>query len=316
MPYADPDAAARWSAFQALRRLQRTHGSVLEWGLLDQGFVHAGQRLRFANRARGIFRPKEMRGGALSIKTTVPRRGRTARYDDVASDAGHFVYRFQGEDPGSRDNRLLAHCYAHQLPLIYLYGLAPGRYLPVWPVYVIDLDVGGLSALVTSDDPLTIGATSTAGVSESVYAGGERLRREYQTVQAKRRLHQQAFRLRVLEAYGERCAVCGLPCPELLEAAHIIPDRDVRGVPEVPNGMSLCRLHHGAFDRDLLGVRPDHRLELSDRIDGLRDGPTWEHAIRSLDGARLRVLPRAPALRPRREYLEERYEQFRASRAR
>ena len=73
-------------------------------------------------------------------------------------------------------------------------------------------------------------------------------RRRYATSQVRHRLHQQGFRERVLAAYREQCAMCRLRHPELLEAAHIIPDTEPGGDPIVPNGLSLCRLHHGAFD--------------------------------------------------------------------
>jgi putative restriction endonuclease len=59
------------------------------------------------------------------------------------------------------------------------------------------------------------------------------------TVQA--RLQQQSFRERVLAAYGNQCALCRLRRRELLEASHIIPDSDPRGVPEIRNGWRRAR---------------------------------------------------------------------------
>jgi putative restriction endonuclease len=44
---------------------------------------------------------------------------------------------------------------------------------------------------------------------------------------------------------------------ELLEAAHILPDSDPRGEPIVSNSVALCTLHRAAFDRYVLGIRPD-----------------------------------------------------------
>jgi len=67
----------------------------------------------------------------------------------------------------------------------------------------------------------------------------------------------------VLGAYDTRCAISNLPVPELLQAAHIIPDRDERGRPEVPNGLCLSTLHHTAYDRNLLGIDPTSRKEES-----------------------------------------------------
>src|SRR5207249_358465 len=84
---------------------------------------------------------------------------------------------------------------------------------------------------------------------------------------------------------------------ELLDAAHILPDGHPRGEPVVPNGLALCKLHHAAFDRHVLGVRPDLTVEL--RPDVLRepDGPMLKCGLQGFQDARL-LLPRDPALRP------------------
>jgi putative restriction endonuclease len=59
----------------------------------------------------------------------------------------------------------------------------------------------------------------------------------------------------------------------LLGAAHIIPDSDPEGHPEVSNGLSLCKIHRAAFDRGIIGIRPDYAIEV--REDALKevDGP-------------------------------------------
>jgi len=46
-------------------------------------------------------------------------------------------------------------------------------------------------------------------------------------------------------------------------AALILPDRHPRGVPEVFNGLSLCKLDHAAFDSNFIGIRPDRVVEVS-----------------------------------------------------
>src|SRR3546814_15962955 len=55
-----------------------------------------------------------------------------------------------------------------------------------------------------------------------------------------------------------RCAMCGggATAPDgrsEIEAAHVIP-RGMAGADDVRNGLSLCRLHHWAFDNMLLGI--------------------------------------------------------------
>jgi putative restriction endonuclease len=305
--HQDPDWPIRIAAINALQRLVQQYGEVLPWELIDAGFSYQGETLHFANRARGIFWPRQMRETALSIKTTVPRQGREARYDDLHSDEG-FLYKFQGTDVEGRDNRRLVRAMELDAPLIYFYGIEPGAYRPIWPVYISEVDPAALSFTVVSDAP-------DAQVKEpGRYAADPKLlslERRYATVQVKKRLHQVAFRRQVLRAYEERCAVCRFPRTELLDAAHILPDRDVRGRPEVPNGLSLCKLHHGAFDADLLGIRPDGIIEISRQLLDAQDGPTLEHGLKGFAGKRLGMLPEALELRPRGDYLEERYERFR-----
>lgn len=303
---SDIDWSLRLTAFRALEGLVHRHGSALPWELIAKGFTHQGVPVLFANRARGIFRPKEMRGpAALSIKSTTPREGRERRYEDLETDDG-FTYRFQGEDPNSWDNRQLHAAHEHGLPLIYFFGIAPGVYRPIWPVFIAEFDPFGLSCKVVADQPEQLREPGSFVADGKVVA----IERRYSTVEVKKRLHQEAFRYHVLDAYAERCAICRFPRKELLEAAHILPDRDRRGVAEVPNGLALCKLHHGAFDADLLGIRPDGVIEIAPALMKEQDGPTLEHGIKGFHGKQLH-LPQRLEARPGSQYLEERYDRFR-----
>jgi putative restriction endonuclease len=190
------------------------------------------------------------------------------------------------------------------IPLIYFYGVAPGMYRPLWPVYISNVNLEERSFHVMVSEPETVKQHSVADPKLLTWE------RRYTTVQAKKRLHQAAFRQHVLSAYEHRCAVCAFPRTELLDGAHILPDRDERGHAEVPNGLALCRLHHGAFDTNLMGFRPDGVIELAPSLLATRDGPTLEHALKGFVGKTLQ-LPRAKELQPKKLYLEERYERFR-----
>ena len=117
------------------------------------------------------------------------------------------------------------------------------------------------------------------------------------------------FRERVLLAYRNQCALCRLRHSELLDAAHIVPDAEPEGEPVVRNGIALCRLHHAAFDRFFLAVRPDRIIEVRHDILKESDGPTLQHAIQGLHGQSI-VLPRRLAEQPAIELLSERYERF------
>jgi len=194
-----------------------------------------------------------------------------------------------------------------KVPLVYLYGVAAGWYVAEWPVFVVGGDSGRLAFQVAVGDQQAIlsGPIDLASLELETDAA-----RRYATRTALVRLHQQSFRIKVLRAYREQCAICRLRHGELLDAAHILPDGHPRGAPIVPNGLALCTLHHAAFDRHVLGVRPDLKVEI--RLDVLEeeDGPMLEHGLQGFHGGVVDV-PRAASLRPRREFLEERYELFR-----
>lgn len=101
----------------------------------------------------------------------------------------------------------------------------------------------------------------------------------------------------------------GLPEPLLLDAAHIIADGDEKmGQPVVPNGIPLSKIHHAAFDSHLIGIDPDFRLHVSERLMCQNDGPMLE-ALKRLQGGALHLPPRERD-RPDRDRLALRFEQF------
>jgi putative restriction endonuclease len=133
---------------------------------------------------------------------------------------------------------------------------------------------GSLSFTVAVDShELAIGI-----IADGASLAGEG-RRQYVTQLTQRRLHQEGFRLRVLKAYRDCCAVCHLRHQELLDAAHILPDGHPKGEPIVPNGLALCKLHHAAFDRHFLGIRPDLVIEVRRDIMVEADGPMLRHGL-------------------------------------
>jgi putative restriction endonuclease len=119
----DRDEQTRAAAFQRVGALSGKFAGAIPWSELGAGFVVAGEQILFSGRAHGIFRPRQIRRGVLSIKTTVPRQGRQRKYEDIASDQGFFLYRFQGEDANNADNRALRESWEDQSPLIYFMAL-------------------------------------------------------------------------------------------------------------------------------------------------------------------------------------------------
>jgi putative restriction endonuclease len=138
----------------------------------------------------------------------------------------------------------------------------------------------------------------------------EEIRREYVTATVRRRLHQQAFREQVLDAYREQCSLCRLRHRELLDAAHIVADADDEGDPVVSNGLALCKLHHAAFDNFFLTVRPDYTIEVRRSILEESDGPMLLVGLKQMHDQPIQ-LPRSRPDWPDPIRLERRYERFR-----
>jgi putative restriction endonuclease len=305
----DYDWELRLAAFAALRQLKDRGGGIVTSEALDQGFQFQGERIAFRNPQMGIWRPQQLSrnsGAALTVVTVKPRRGQQARYDDqVASDEDYFVYRYQGDDPNLWTNKSVRRAYELQRPLIYLYGIAPGKYDPLFPCYVTADFPSELTFHLSPD------LESLRPIVEPLTSQIE-VQRRYAMRAAKVRLHQHRFRELVVDAYGSQCTICRLRHRELLDASHIIADRDERGLAEIPNGLAFCKIHHGAFDANILGIDP--RLIVHIRTDVLeeRDGPMLKHGLQDMHGLEI-VVPQSPALRPRTEYLEERFEAFRAA---
>ena len=77
------------------------------------------------------------------------------------------------------------------------------------------------------------------------------------------------------------------------------------------NGLSLCSIHHRAFDQNLVGVSADYEVHVSKRLLDDEDGPMLE-LLKQFHSQSI-VLPARAAWRPDRERLAERFERFGAS---
>ncbi|MBN1356914.1 HNH endonuclease [bacterium] len=194
-----------------------------------------------------------------------------------------------------------------QLPLVYFHGIIPGKYLAVWPVYVVGDDPISLVFRIAVDDASFI----EDGSEKSLVDDSVALRRAYVTSTIRTRLHQRSFRERVIAAYRSQCSLCKLRHTELLDAAHIIPDRYPESQPSISNGISLCKLHHAAFDSFIIGVSPDFKIHVRRDVLLESDGPMLRYGLQKLDGERL-VLPAAKQNWPDRGALEWRFDKFRS----
>jgi putative restriction endonuclease len=304
----DPDADIRIAAFSRLHTLAILYGGALPWAALSDGFVARGRRFRFASAAEGIFRPVGMKS-LLSLKTVVPKpKGRIWYHDQSAPHFGTatdvFWYAFRGANPDNTRNQWLRDAMEQQLPLIYFCGVAPGSYEPLAPAFVVEWNPEKLSCgLSFSTEPATTGYWSAPGAPERRYA--------LRTIQ--QRLHQSVFRARVLDAYGHRCALSHLPETRLIDAAHIMPDRDEHlGQPDISNGICMSKIHHAAYDAGLIGIDGDLRIHVSEHLLTMHDGPMLEHGLKALRGKLIRV-PDDPRAAPDRDRLSARFGLFRAA---
>jgi len=292
----------RLAAFRFLEAQTLLHGDVLPWSVLTGGFRYDGEVVTLIGQT-GIWKPA-MLDLPISLATAPPAPGRPVPYDDEVRSDGLLVYRYRGDSPSLGDNVRLREAFNQHRPLIYFHGVSKGLYRPFWPALIMEDHPEQLHVAVDID----AGVLGARDLSDSVI--GSPIEKLYARRLTLQRLHQDAFRERVLRAYRRRCGVCSLRHVELLDAAHILPDIDPRSQPVVENGLSLCKIHHAAFDRQILGVRPDHVIEIRADILEEVDGPMLRHGLQDNHGQHLQV-PRKPEERPNPEFLEERYELFR-----
>lgn len=303
--YGDDPAqqAIRAAAFAFLKQQMPLHGGeTLPRALLARGFEYQGRRVPLMG-PQGIFKPAVL-DLPLSITTAPAIPGRAQPYEDGMDAEGNFLYRYRGIDPAHPDNRGLRLAMARRVAVIYFVGAAPGYYVPLWPVYVVGDDPATLTFRISSES-----ATDALGPAVGNPMAVAEDRRRYLVSAVKVRLHQIMFSQHVISAYRGQCSVCRLRHRELLDAAHILPDGHPQGLPIVPNGLAMCKLHHAAFDGHLLGVRPDLVVEIREDVLREEDGPMLLHGLQGFQGSRLNV-PGTAALRPRSAFLEERYALF------
>lgn len=294
------------AAFRFLEELSRIAGEdgALPRTVLQAGFAFEGERVPLLG-PQGIFKPRVLTRVPLSITTAPVIEGETRPYDDAFGEDGLLRYRYRGTNPEHHENVGLRQAMLDKVPLVYFHGIVPGQYAAEWPVYIVADDKERLTFTVSVDERRFASLGTLLDREEE-----PEIRRRYVTRLFRQRLHQTAFRERVVLAYQHHCAVCRLKRRELLEAAHIMPDADPLGEPAVPNGVALCKLHHSAFDTYLMGFTPDGFVEVRQDVLDETDGPMLIHGLQGFHGARL-VVPDRESWRPNRLLLERRYELFR-----
>jgi putative restriction endonuclease len=293
------ELAVREALFSHLDELLETSvDATLTW---DQtaSFKFYGENIPIRQtRGGGINKPASL-DGALSITTTFTPFGREPPYNDFEGADGHPRYKYQGKDPNLYTNRSLRVSMEYGLPLVYFVAVLRGVYKPIYPIFVIADDINRLE--------VTLGFNrSEVGLDTSTLSN---LEKRYALAETRRRLHQPIFRERVLHAYSSSCAICSIKHRELLDAAHIIGDSKPKGDPIVPNGIALCKIHHAAFDRNFIGIRPDYRIVVNADLLNEIDGPMLRHGIQEMNGSTIK-LPHSTKLKPDTDRLAIRFHEF------
>jgi putative restriction endonuclease len=233
----------------------------------------------------GIWKPAGL-SAALTIRTTFTPPNQPPPYADDVGDDGLVRHKYRGTDPNFSDNRALRAAMIEGLPLAYFVGVARGIYVPRYRVWLVEEDPARHEFAIAVDEGQRFLDLSSLATPQRAYL--ERL--------TSVRLHQPVFRARVLRAYGERCAICRLHEAQLLDAAHIVPDGQPKGDAVVPNGLALCKIHHAAYDVNLIGVRPNLVVEVVQRLLDDTDGPILRYGLQACRGFPLVSVP--PASRP------------------
>jgi putative restriction endonuclease len=116
----------------------------------------------------------------------------------------------------------------------------------------------------------------------------------------RRRQRDQQFTIDVLENFRYSCAFCGFHAvlngqATGIDAAHVQWHAH-RGPDHLENGIALCKLHHWAFDKGILGLDEQEHIQIADVFVAQSDGGL---PLESLEDRPLAVLPRNRAIAKR-----------------
>ena len=295
------DDDVRSACFAALDVLQAKWGVDIPYAALADGFNFRGHRVPFLNKAYGIYRSRVQSGPAALSVNSSPKQ---IRYRDEQTPDG-VLHRYKGDDAENHYNGWLRSAHLLDVPIVYFVGTRPGWYRPIYPTYV------------ERDEPAELRVLLTFGKMRGPYDEREpvhltgQIERGYVVREVKQRIHQAQFRGVVLPAYHDGCAICRLREVRLLDAAHIVPDTEDTGEPVVSNGLSLCSIHHRAFDQDLVGVAPDLRVHVSHRLLDDDDGPML-NVLKEFHGTTIDQ-PSRRIWQPDRDRLATRFDRFQSA---
>jgi putative restriction endonuclease len=292
------DDDVRSSCFASLDVLCARFGDEVPYpDGLAAGFAFRGRRVPFLSTQKGIYRAAAQQGpAALSIQTSWK-----SPYGDAEVDDG-YLYAYRSGPIEQPDNRALREAFALQVPIVHFVATRPSYYKPIYPCFIVEDEPIERRVLVSPGKMVGPLDEREPEVVE------DPIEREYLFKETRVRVHQARFRARVIPAYGERCAICRLREGRLLDAAHIVGDLEERGEPVVSNGLSLCSIHHRAFDHDLVGITPDYEVRVARQLLDEEDGPMLD-LLKGFHREPI-VLPVKASWKPDKIRLATRYERF------
>ncbi|MFP5224143.1 MAG: HNH endonuclease [Actinomycetota bacterium] len=291
------DAQIREAAWRHVELLKQLFGTIPPREL-RKGFEFKGEQVHLVGQT-GIFRPRQM-SSLLSLAST-----RGSIYSDAWIDETTMAYAYHD---GSKQytNDWMREAMVAQHPVIYFEQLPDGTY-DAELVFIVDDRPTQRQVLLRSTPSI-----SAATAEESIPYGAEERPAAYGHSLTKRRRHQAWFAAEVMAAYESKCAICRLQRRPLLDAAHILPDGETPTV-SASMGIAMCKIHHAAFDFDLLGIEPgSHRVTLKEEVLQEVDGPMLRHGLQEMHGT-VMVLPKSADKHPDPAALELRWDRFRAS---
>lgn len=294
----DQNLALRDAAIRHCRILSLRWGEAVPAAELSRGFTLDGRSHHLVAWGRGVFKPKELTDGPLTLVSSL-----ASSYDDehLDNDEMHYDYAPRGSNDWA--NAGLKNLAQLGRPVVLLKQVkekpAP-EYMLFAPVAILGFDDLARRFRLS----LALSASDAAGVpspTPTVFS------KAYAETTAMARLHQAHFRRETLGAYGDRCCVCELRERPLLDAAHIVPDRLPDGVASVRNGLAMCPTHHRAYDQNVLLVDDKYRIEVRrDRLDHPQSQPS---ATMLLDyHGKLIWLPKNKAFQPEPALLRKKNE--------
>lgn len=295
------EEAVRLAAFDWLDR--KLAAGVYEFSrAMLQEFTFESKRIPLADMGSGIRTPAGFRAALALVSSTDSRSGHYG--DEIDPLAGTVQYAYQVEKTARNvtANRSIRAAMP-SVPLVYFEGVRDGWFVPHYPAYVVADDPDSKRFTILLDQEIALFADPWE-LSE--------IQKEYTERIVRSRVHQRAFRARVLRAYESQCSICRFHYPELLDAAHIVPDSRRDGSPAVVNGVALCKLHHAAYDTHLLGITALGRVQVQPVLLADEDGLTLRYGLQAINGARIH-LPRREAERPDPLLLDARFSEFLAA---